>query len=903
MATTISSKMLRLYAGPRSSTGSFGPSLTQMMVTSELTRSVVTLPALSDGTVTSFEGANSTLTVRVSGQIDSGWSVSRVDGAGVTSTLVGSTVTVTALSTDTATITLTATKSGFSPVTNELSVAKIKQGVEGEQGVPGANGTSGDSVDIIFIRATTQPATPAASASTPVGWYSTADDVPAGEGWIWSCVGTSMGGTFDYIWQLPLKVEGSDGANGLSIVELTIFRRATSTPATPTGGTYNFSTRMLTPPDGWLTAVPTGTDPVYTSRAVASSTNPAATSVAPGTWTGPVVSFQNGTDGAAGDSVDIVFIRATTQPATPAASASTPVGWYSTVNDVPAGSGWIWSCVGTKTGVMTTYTWQTPVQIEGSDGANGADGANGLSIVELTIFRRATSTPTTPTGGTYNFSTKVLTPPSGWLTAVPTGTDPVYTSRSVVSSTNPSATSVAPGTWTTPVVSFQNGATGATGPNGTRGTVNLIASGSSWSDTTANNAITSATGSSTKIIGDIVTITNNTSFSQTRAWNGSSWLAAAAYINGNMIVAGTLVADQVAAGTLTGSTVRTSSGTTRVELSTVDNGLSSYVSGSRVAGIGGSADGLVWAVTSNSSTAVYGYSNTDSNDGEYGVGTISNNGIYGVGLNASVGVTGRCFGSAAGVFGVASTASTGAGVLGVSKAAGPAVRAAAASTSTTDKALYVKHERPGSTYHGARIENAGALAATTAKALVAVGGSNFCFYAEVGTYGPFTASHDGVMLKTIPAEQGDIIIDVSCAVRNGIADAIFDSNVSNTPNQKNAIGIFNSRKEIESSWTPAAAIDRTQVSDKPVAKPEYLDLADTHDLIDILSVGEGYVNVCGENGDIEAGDLIVTSSLPGKGMRQADDLVRATTVAKSREAVTFDSPTQVKQVACIYLCG
>ena len=61
--------------------------------------------------------------------------------------------------------------------------------------------------------------------------------------------------------------------------------------------------------------------------------------------------------------------------------------------------------------------------------------------------------------------------------------------------------------------------------------------------------------------------------------------------------------------------------------------------------------------------------------------------------------------------------------------------------------------------------------------------------------------------------------------------------------------------------------------------------------------------MCGENGTIEAGDLIVTSSIAGKGMKQSDDIVRSITVAKARETVTFNSPTEVKQIACIYLCG
>ncbi|MFZ4589330.1 MAG: hypothetical protein ACOYNG_10110, partial [Terrimicrobiaceae bacterium] len=55
------------------------------------------------------------------------------------------------------------------------------------------------------------------------------------------------------------------------------------------------------------------------------------------------------------------------------------------------------------------------------------------------------------------------------------------------------------------------------------------------------------------------------------------------------------------------------------------------------------------------------------------------------------------------------------------------------------------------------------------------------------------------------------------------------------------------------------------------------------------ALGEGQINVCGESGDIEAGDLIVTSSVRGKGMRQADDVVRNYTVARAREACVFSS--------------
>ena len=73
-------------------------------------------------------------------------------------------------------------------------------------------------------------------------------------------------------------------------------------------------------------------------------------------------------------------------------------------------------------------------------------------------------------------------------------------------------------------------------------------------------------------------------------------------------------------------------------------------------------------------------------------------------------------------------------------------------------------------------------------------------------------------------------------------------------------------------------------------------------LINIETV-QGKIPFILENGDIEIGDYITTSSIPGKGMKQSDDLMHNYTVAKARENVTFSSPTEVKQIACSYHCG
>ena len=133
---------------------------------------------------------------------------------------------------------------------------------------------------------------------------------------------------------------------------------------------------------------------------------------------------------------------------------------------------------------------------------------------------------------------------------------------------------------------------------------------------------------------------------------------------------------------------------------------------------------------------------------------------------------------------------------------------------------------------------------------------------------------------------GDILADVRKVRGPTLEDAITEVRVSSTANDKAVVGVFYAVPNKE--YTPIALVG-----------------ADDSGLIAIsmLSLGEGHVNVCGLGGNLEPGDLITSSSIPGKGMKQADDVVRNYTVGKARESVTFDYPEQVKQVACIYMCG
>jgi len=188
-----------------------------------------------------------------------------------------------------------------------------------------------------------------------------------------------------------------DGTDGKSTFTAPIFKRDTSTPATPTGGTFNFGTNVLTPPSGWSVTIPSGTDPIYEAT------------------------FQFSISG--------------------------------------------------DTGTVTAGTWSTPVVIaeNGDDGTDGTDGANGLSTFTFAVHKRATSTPSSPSGGSYNFTTNTITAPSGWSEEIPSGTDPVYISITKAQISGPTGTDSSL-SWTAPVLFVENGADGTDGTNGTNGT-------------------------------------------------------------------------------------------------------------------------------------------------------------------------------------------------------------------------------------------------------------------------------------------------------------------------------------------------------------------------------------------------------------------------------------------------
>lgn len=167
-------------------------------------------------------------------------------------------------------------------------------------------------------------------------------------------------------------------------------------------------------------------------------------------------------------------------------------------------------------------------------------------------------------------------------------------------------------------------------------------------------------------------------------------------------------------------------------------------------------------------------------------------------------------------------------------------------------------------------------------------------------------------------EIGDILVDHKILKQVDISNSVVEFRVSSVSAQRGVIGVcslVNETPPPDWSTEPTIIPGYTDITRETEPNAELLPdntIIETtegypipagYKVVFVNALGEGQVNVCGENGNIEIGDLIVTSSIPGKGMRQDDNIVRSYTVAKARESVTFTSSTQVKMIACIYLCG
>jgi len=202
--------------------------------------------------------------------------------------------------------------------------------------------------------------------------------------------------------------DGQDGATGNSIAEVSVYKQVSlgsSAPATPSGGSFDLTTGILTVPTGWSKYPPIfnfGSDLYLSIGLVNDAPTETAASVS---WATPVKQF------GIVPVANFIFQRSATQPTTPSSTTygTTPTGWYDDTGSVPSGANPIWASKG-ETSTSGTTTWQTPFQLEGTDGADGDEGAGTTTIYYLQTGYTA---PSTPSSGSS-------LPPTGWSTTVPT---------------------------------------------------------------------------------------------------------------------------------------------------------------------------------------------------------------------------------------------------------------------------------------------------------------------------------------------------------------------------------------------------------------------------------------------------------------------------------------------------
>jgi len=146
-------------------------------------------------------------------------------------------------------------------------------------------------------------------------------------------------------------------------------------------------------------------------------------------------------------------------------------------------------------------------------------------------------------------------------------------------------------------------------------------------------------------------------------------------------------------------------------------------------------------------------------------------------------------------------------------------------------------------------------------------------------YSPFTGAHEVKLTENFPvnAKEGMIVSTIGKAKaridQNGsisISSTLPTIDLSNKVSDKAVFGVF--YREID--------------------KPE--DHWNTEDfrLALINAVGEGRVLVTNINGDIENGDYITSSEIPGYGMKQDDDILHNYTLGKALEKVNWDEVTE-----------
>jgi hypothetical protein len=630
-----------------------------------------------------------------------------------------------------------------------------------------------------------------------------------------------------------------------------------------------------------------------------------------------------GATGPSGDQFVTVFLYqwSTTVPGDP--SGTSTYTWATGANSGYTGGNYWNTSIGTNPGTPLIKLWTASTNIYAVGGTttttvnwssgftvaafsqNGDNGASGVQTARPTVYQWAPTIPSGPTGtSTYTWATGAFAAPSGWSTSITTSPSAGYTLWAASVSLVDSATAITSTiNWSTATI-LAAGYAGQTGPTGASGLSSRLCFARVASNPTpVSGSITTSGSSSFPTSGQ-----SSSTWGFAATWSGSdpdpsstnSLYQSDGIYNpstGNTTWS-TPYISSLKVGTLSAITVNTGALTVQDSLtvSTTGNikgGQTAYNTGTGFF-LGYSSSTYKFSIGSSTINMLWDGSAFTINGGTIAGGSIR------IGTGSAPGGSAFYVSTAGAVY--VDNIFGGIGRYTNDNYTGVALQAY---TSKAYEALIgtVNATNSSSLAHGIRGQNT----YNGTSGLVGVA-NGYDFYADgSGTnYGPFTGNHDLLLPIDQTLTPGDLVVDVTCIARNGWSNAIFEVTRSTLPNQAGARGIFIGELRPLSSVQPPVFIDYWEQVDGqsiPVMTAQYEAIKNDYWFGSMSSLGEGQMNVCGENGDIAVDTLIVSSSTAGVGMAQSDDVIRGKTVAKAREAVTFASPTEIKQVACIYVSG
>ena len=227
-------------------------------------------------------------------------------------------------------------------------------------------------------------------------------------------------------WSTPVRIL-QNGVDGYNTTTVNLYQRAATAPSKPYSAgsvtaTYTFSTQTLSPEDensgfetyggGWSLQIPSGSNPLYISSAIASSRTDTA-SILSTKWSTPSIVAQDGLDGKS-----VVVDNTTLSYHNSSSGTTIPTGTW-TSSPSPTEGSYLW------TRSITNYKLEGTSTSAGSStsysvayiGDNGNDGISIISVTPLYYLKTASgNTPIKPTSHVTSTSTST----DIWTTVVPT---------------------------------------------------------------------------------------------------------------------------------------------------------------------------------------------------------------------------------------------------------------------------------------------------------------------------------------------------------------------------------------------------------------------------------------------------------------------------------------------------